>query len=95
MSTRLGHCVGSPAETALKRVELWKNVGRNVSIDHVLENFKSAGCERNMTVGIKRGGVTIALHHPNKKSGLPSGWKNSEAQDQVEEGKQKMTSPCE
>ena len=41
-----GHSVGKPAETALGRVELWKNVGRNASIDRVLENFESAGCEK-------------------------------------------------
>ena len=42
------------------KAELWKNVGRNVSVDQVLENF-SAGCERNRTIGIRRGGVTITL----------------------------------
>ena len=41
-----GHSVGTPAETALGRVELWKNVGGNASIDQVLKNFESAGCER-------------------------------------------------
>ena len=33
-----GHGVGTPAKTALGRVELWKNVGRNASINQVLEN---------------------------------------------------------
>ena len=41
-----GHSVGTPAETALGRVELWKNVGRNASIDQVLENFESARGEK-------------------------------------------------
>ena len=49
----------------LGRVELWKNVGRNASIDQVLENFESAGCERDGTIGIKRGRVTIALDDRN------------------------------
>ena len=69
--------------------------GPNASTDQVLENFKSAGCERNRTVGIKRGGVTIALPHRNNKAGLPSGRNHSEAQNEVEEGKQKMTPPRE
>ena len=34
--------------------------GSNVSIGQVLENV-SARCERNRTVGIRRGGVTITL----------------------------------
>ena len=54
-----GHSVGTSAETAVETVELWKNVGRNA--DQVLENFESAGCERNGTIGIKRGRVTITL----------------------------------
>ena len=37
-----GHSVGTPAETALGRVELWKNVGSNASIDKVLKNFEDA-----------------------------------------------------
>ena len=36
------HSIGTPAETPLRRVELWKNVGRNASINQVLENFESA-----------------------------------------------------
>ena len=43
-----GHSVGTPMETALGRIELWKNVGSNASIDQVLKNFDDgAGCERN------------------------------------------------
>ena len=34
-----GHGVGTPTETALGRIELWKNVGRNASINQVLEDF--------------------------------------------------------
>ena len=56
-----GNSVGTPAETALGRVVLWKNVGRNASIDQVLEKFESAVGERNGTLGINRGRVTIAL----------------------------------
>ena len=42
-----GHGVGTPAETALERVELWKKVGGgNASVNEVLENFESARCER-------------------------------------------------
>ena len=56
-----GHSIGTPTETALGRIELWKNVWRNASIDQVLKDFESARCERNVTIGIKGGGVTIAL----------------------------------
>ena len=90
-----GHGVGTPAETALGRVKLWKNVGRNASIDQVLEKFESARCERNRTIGIKGGGVTVALDDRDDEAGLPSGWDHGEAQDEVEEGEQKMTPPRE
>ena len=47
-STRLkAKDVGTPAKTALGRVELWKNMGCNARINPVLDNFESAGCERN------------------------------------------------
>ena len=90
-----GHSVGTPAETALGRVELWKNVGGNASINEVLENFESAGCERNGAVRVKRSRVTIALDDRDDETGLPSGRNHSEAQDQDEERKQKMTPPSE
>ena len=82
-----GHSVGTQAETAVGWVELWKNMGRNASVNQVFENIESARRERNGTLRIKGGGVTIA--------GLPSGWNHSKAQDEVEEGKQKMTPPLE
>ena len=47
-----GHGVGTPAETALGRVELWKNVGGNASVNEVFKKFESARRERN--VGVKR-----------------------------------------
>ena len=90
-----GHNVGTPAETALGRVELWKNVGRNASIDQMLEEFESARCETNRTKGIKGGGVTIALDDRDDEAGLPSGRNHGEAQDEVEEGEQKITPPRE
>ena len=90
-----GHSVGTPAETAVGRVELWKNVGGNASIDQVLKNFESARCERNGAVRVKRSGVTIALDDRDDETGLPSGRNHSEAQNEVEEGKQKMTPPRE
>ena len=52
--------VGTPTEAALGRVELWKDVERNASMDQVLENFESGGGGRNGTIGVKRSGVTIA-----------------------------------
>ena len=61
----------------------------------MLEDFESAGCERNGTIGIKGGGATIALDDRDDEAGLPSGRNHSEAQDEVEEGKQKMTPPWE
>ena len=39
----------------------------------MLENFESARCERNGTVRIKGGGVTIALDDRDDEAGLPSG----------------------
>ena len=60
-----GHSVGTPAETALTRVGLWKNARRNASVNEVLENFESAGYERNGTIRIKGGGATIALDDLN------------------------------
>ena len=90
-----GHGVGTPAETALGRVELWKNVGRNASINQVLEESESARCERNGAIGIKGGGVTIALDDRDDEAGLPSGRNHSEAQVEVEEGTEKMTPPWE
>ena len=51
-----GHSIGTPAETAVGRVELWKNVGRNARVNEVLENFESARCERNERIRIKGGG---------------------------------------
>ena len=63
---------GTPAEAALGRVELWQDVGRDASINQVLENFKGAGGERNGTIGVKRGGATIALDGRNNQAGLPS-----------------------
>ena len=90
-----GHGVGTPAETALGRVELWKNVGGNARVNEVLEKFESARCERNGAVGVKRSGVTIALDDRDDKAGLPSGRNHREAQHKVEEGKQKMTPPRE
>ena len=59
------HGVGTPTEAALGRVQLWKDVGRNASIDQVLENFESAGGERNGTIGVKRSGATVALDDRN------------------------------
>ena len=64
-----GHSVGTPAETALGRVKLWKNVGRNASTDQVLKKFESARCERNRTIGIKGGGVTVALDDRDDEAG--------------------------
>ena len=89
------HGVGTPAETALGRVELWKNVGGNASANEVLKKFESARCERNGAVGVKRSGVTIALDDRDDKAGLPSGRNHREAQHKVEEGKQKLTPPRE
>ena len=90
-----GHNIGTPAETALGRVELWKNVGGNASRDQVLKNFESAGCERNGAVRVKRSRVTIALDDRDDEAGLRRGRNHSEAQNEVEEGKQKMTPPRE
>ena len=90
-----GQSVGTPAETALGRVELWENVGRNASINQVLENFESAGCERNGAVRVKRSRVAIALDDRDDEAGRPSEWNHSEAQNEVEEGKQEMTPPRE
>ena len=70
-------------------------MGRNASINKVLENFESAGCERNGAVRVKRSRVTIALDDRDDEAGLPSGRNYSEAQNEVEEGKQKMTPPRE
>ena len=36
-----GHSVGTPAETALGRVELWKNVGRNASTSQCSKTLKA------------------------------------------------------
>ena len=66
------HGVSPPAEVALGRVELWQDVRRNASINEVLENFKGARGERNGTIGVKRGGVTIALVDRNNQAGLPT-----------------------
>ena len=82
-----GHGVGTPAETALGRVELWKNVGGNASVNEVLENFESAGCERNGAVRVKRSGVTIALDDRDDEAGFPSGRNHREAQNKVERRK--------
>ena len=90
-----GHGVGTPAETALGRVELWKNVGGNASVNEVLKKFESARRERNGAVGVKRSGVTISLDDRDDKAGLPSGRNHREPQHKVEEGKQKMTPPRE
>ena len=90
-----GHSVGTPAETALGRVELWKNVGGDACIDQVLKNFESAGCERNGAVRVKRSRVTIAFDERDNETGLPSGRNHSEAQNEIDEGKQKMTPPRE
>ena len=90
-----GHSAGTRAETALGRVELRKNVGRNASINQVLEEFESARRERNRMTGIKGGGVTIALDDRDDEAGLSSGRNHGEAQDEVEEGEQKMTPPRE
>ena len=57
------------------------------------KNFEGAGCERNGAVRVKRSGVPIALDDRDDKAGLPSGRNHSEAQNEVEEGKQKMTPP--
>ena len=86
-----GHSVGTPAETALGRVELWKNVGGNASINQVLENTERAGCERNGAVRVKRSRVTIALDDWNDEAGLPSGRNHREAQNEDNDGKKKMT----
>ena len=90
-----GHGVGTPAETALGRVELWKNVGRNASTDQVFEEFEIARRERNRTIGIEGGGVNIALDDRDDEVGLPSGRNHGEAQDEVEAGREKMTPPWE
>ena len=37
-----GHGVGTPAETALGRIELWQNVGHSASVSEVLEDCESA-----------------------------------------------------
>ena len=37
-----GHGICTPTKDALTRVQLWKDMGRNASIDEVLENFESA-----------------------------------------------------
>ena len=73
-----------------------ENVGSNANIDQVLKNFDDgAGCERNGVVRVKRSRVTIALDDRDDEAGLPSGRNHSEAQNEVEEGKQKMTPPRE
>ena len=83
-----GHGVGTPAETALGRVELWKNVGGgNASVNEVLKKFESAGRERNGAVGIKRSGVTISLDDRNDKARLPCGRNHREPQHKVEKRK--------
>ena len=69
--------------------------GGNASVNQVLENFEGAGCERNGAVRVKRSGATIALDDRDDEAGLPSGWNHSEAQNEVEEGKQEMTPPRE
>ena len=69
--------------------------GGNASINEVLEDCKSAGCERNGAVRVKRSRVTIALDDQDDEAGLPSGRNHSEAQNEAEEGKQKMTPPRE
>ena len=86
-----GHSVGTPTETALGRIELWKNVASNANIHQVLKNFEGAGCERNGAVRVKRSGVTIALDDRDDKAGLPSGRNHSEAQNEVEEGENDAT----
>ena len=90
-----GHSVGTPAETALARVESWENVGRNASANEVLKKFENATRERNGAVGIKRSGVTISLDDRNHKTGLPCERNHREPQHKVEERKQKMTPPRE
>ena len=59
------------------------------------KTLKGARCERNGAVRVKRSRVTIALDDRDDETGLPSGRNHSEAQDQVEERKQKMTPPSE
>ena len=61
-----------------------KAMERNKSIDQVLENFESAGGERNGTIGVNRSGFTIALDDQNQ-AGFPSRRNNSETQDEAEE----------
>ena len=55
-------------------------MGRNASIDQVFEEFESTRRARNRTIGIKGGGVTIALDDRDD-AGLPSGRNLGEAQD--------------
>ena len=64
--------------------KMWE--GGNASVFEVLEKFESARCERR-AVGVKRSGTD--------KAGHPSGRNHREAQNKVEEGKQKMTPPKE
>ena len=93
MSTRLKALASAPSGSRPGKGRV-VDVARNASIDQVLENFESAGGKRNGTIGVKRSGATIALGDRNNQSGLPSR-RNSETQDEVEEGKQKMTPPWE
>ena len=50
------HGIGTPVEATLGRVQLRKDVGRNTSMDEVLEHFESARGERDGTIGVKRSG---------------------------------------
>ena len=72
---------------------MWKNVELNANIIQMIENFENVGCERNGAVRVKRSRVTIALDDRDDEAGLPSGRNHSEAQNEVEEGKQKMRPP--
>ena len=55
----------------------------------------SVGTPSGNRPGVKRSRVTIALDDRDDETGLPSGRNLSKAQNEVKEGKQKMTPPRE
>ena len=84
-------------------------MGRNASINQVLEDFESAGCERNGTIGIKGGRVTMEAELQSGKvqgdgqhctpGGEPlSGWKHGarvKGVPGVKEVERQLLVPCD